>query len=72
MEPLELKHMEINDLVAIHTWRFADGEWYGQGTALEFNYWREQGIIPDDVSEAELLGYEHASEDRKREAAWAA
>lgn len=63
--------MKTTDLVPVHTWRHADGHWHGQGTALEFEHWRAEGIIPDDVEPAELLGHEPASEDDKRRKAWA-
>jgi len=57
--------------VPVYTWRFDDGAWYGQGTQAEFDHWRSQGIIPDDVKTAELLGYELASDDDRRKKVWA-
>lgn len=62
----------MSGLVPVHTWRFAsDRAWYGQGTRLEFDHWRAEGVIGDDVEFAELLCHEPASEDERRKAAWA-
>lgn len=61
----------MSALVAVHAWRDPSSHWIGQGTRLEFDHWRAEGVIGDDVQLAELLGHEPASEDERRKAAWA-
>lgn len=63
---------EPDATVPVYTWLLADGQKCGFGTDLEFRHWNSEGVNPDGLTLGAIIGYEPASEDSRRAAAWAA
>jgi hypothetical protein len=58
--------------VPVYEWLLEDGREYGLGTQREFDHWKEQGVVPPGATLGAVLTHEPASEDARRELAWAA
>lgn len=56
--------------VAVHEWKYADGVVAGCGTVAEHAHWTAEGTL-DGVMLGGIIGFEPASEDARRAAAWA-
>lgn len=56
--------------VPVYEFQLADGTPMGCGTQAELDYWTAEGVFVDYVRGG-ILGYEPASMDDKRRAAWA-
>lgn len=56
--------------VPVYDWVLENGRPFGCGTALEFNYWSSEGVIPQGSRLAKVITHEPASEDERRKAAW--
>lgn len=59
-------------LIPVYEWVAGDGSGLGCGTAVELEYWRSEGVLEDDARLGKVITHEPASEDARRQAAWAA
>lgn len=57
--------------VPVYQWMLG-GKPFGCGTKREFDYWAAEGINPAGLTLGKVIGHEPASEDARRQIAWAA
>lgn len=57
------------ELVDVAEWR-ADGVWIGIGTRVEFDHWKDEGVVPDEATFGPVVGREPASNDADRKSLW--
>lgn len=58
--------------IAVYEWLAGDGTGLGCGTKVELEYWQSEGVIDADASLGRTIAHEPASEDARRQLAWAA
>ena len=56
--------------VPVYEWNLPDGSSTGLGTALEFEYWKREGTIPEGAEIGAVLCHEPVAADAKRAKAW--
>lgn len=57
-------------IVPVFEWLYSDGKPFGCGTQVEFDYWREMGVNPDDAQTGRVICHEPAIQDEQRKAQW--
>ncbi len=58
--------------VPVYEWLASNGSSIGLGTRREFDHWQREGVVEDGAKLGSVLTSEPASEDDRRELAWAA
>lgn len=58
--------------VPVYEWLLSDGTATGLGTKSEFEHWQREGVTAADAQLGTAHTHEPASEDVRRELAWAA
>lgn len=57
-------------IVPVFEWQYSDGKPFGVGTRVEFDYWREMGVNPDDAKLGPVICHEPAIQDEMRKTQW--
>ena len=57
-------------IVPVFEWQYSDGKPFGVGTRVEFDYWRDMGVNPDDAQLGPVICHEPAIQDQQRKAQW--
>jgi hypothetical protein len=57
--------------IPVYDW-LHEGRSLGCGSEREFRHWQAEGVVPEDATLGAILCHEPASEDERRELAWAA
>lgn len=52
--------------VPVYNWLMPDGNGFGCGTRVEFDYWSAQGVNPQGATLGEIICHEPASRDEQR------